>query len=91
MVVFWRSAAPGVFAAGCDEPGLASVAASSCLRPRRRLSLRLRLHGLHVTGGWAIGWRPGASVHHRGASTTGDTDWAQNLAGVHALLAELAQ
>ena len=92
VVVFWHSAAPGVFAAGCDEPDAASVALARAYAQGAGYPFASAFTAYTVTGD-AGDWLAGRGIPSITVELNNrrDTDWAQNLAGVHALLAELAQ
>lgn len=92
VVVFWHSAAPGVFAAGCDEPFAPSLAMARAYADGAGYPFAPVFNAYLVTGD-AGDWlsRQGISSITVELNNRRDTDWEQNLAGVRALLAYLAQ
>ena len=90
VVVFWHSAAPGVFAAGCAEPDAASVALARAYAQGAGYPFATAFTAYTVTGD-AGDWLAGRGIPSITVELNNrrDTDWAQNLAGVHALLEEV--
>ncbi|MEZ4560067.1 MAG: hypothetical protein R2854_27100 [Caldilineaceae bacterium] len=73
VVVFWHSAAPGVFAAGCDEPDAASVALARAYAWAPTIPSPPPSRPTPSPATRAIGWRGGASRPSPWNSTTGAT------------------
>ncbi len=87
-VVFWHSAIPGVFAGGCDGPFPEAEALAAAYAEAAGYVAFETFDEYPVTGD-ATDWLslrgvPAITVE---LSTHSDTDWAQNLAGMRALLA----
>lgn len=86
-VVFWHSAAPGVFAAGCDEPFAASVDLARVYADAAGYPFAPLFNAYQVTGDagdWlSLQGIPAITVELTNRS---EIDWVQNLAGVKALL-----
>jgi LysM repeat protein len=86
-VVFWHSAIPGVFAGGCDGPFPAAEALAAVYAGAAGYSSFETFDEYPVTGD-ATDWLslrgvPAITVE---LSSHSETDWAQNLAGMRAVL-----
>jgi LysM repeat protein/predicted deacylase len=87
-VVFWHSAIPGVYSGGCDGPFPEADALAAAYAEAAGYTAFETFDEYPVTGD-ATDWLslrgvPAITVE---LSTHSDTDWAQNLAGMRALLA----
>ena len=92
VVLFWHSAADAIYLSGCEEPDLQAAALAETYAAASGYPIFDGFSYYEVTGdasnALAAQGIPAFTVE---LSTLDDLDWAQNLAGVTALLAAVAQ
>jgi predicted deacylase len=90
VVVFWHSAANGVYAAGCPETDGRSLEMAQVYGLAASYSTHERFNSYPITGD-ASDWltKQGIPSFTVELKTHADTEWPQNRAGMLALLAEI--